>query len=177
LVADVKVPFIPAKTGIHRNVLDQNQRSLGPCLRGDERLDRRFVMPGFMPASTSCFIPEDVDGRDEPGHDDYKVAGPSPAMTTGKNDRTFALAMTTKLLRRLRAELLVLGFGALRRWPRGNPRRIVDEFLSLGHHLENHAPADIRADHDVGSGELIAHQPGTFSTAFAKTFKVVSKSP
>jgi hypothetical protein len=39
----------PRRRGSRINSSIRNQRRLGPRLRGDERMDCIFVMPGFMP--------------------------------------------------------------------------------------------------------------------------------
>src|SRR5258708_5616967 len=59
-----------------------------------------------------------------------------------------------------RRQLLILRGGAFRRRSLGHAARIGDEFRPLRDALEHHAPAQPRADHHVGGGELLAKKIG-----------------
>src|SRR5437588_3201547 len=59
----------------------------------------------------------------------------------------------------LSCQLLVLRLGALGGRTRGNARHVGGKLRPLGDHLEHHAETNVRADHHVGGGELLAHQP------------------
>src|SRR6476646_1144344 len=121
-------------------------------------------------ASTSCSFAslKDVDGirtRACPSSASVTAASRVNPTCSDIGGRKHAVLWTAmpghdrEILSRLCAQLLVLRLGALRGRTHRNARGIVDKFLTLGNDLEDHAPADIGADHDIGGGELIAHEP------------------
>ena len=61
-----------------------------------------------------------------------------------------------------RSKLLIERGRPLKRRTRLETRDVVDEFRPLGQEIEHHAPAQRRADDDVGGGELLAHQVKAF---------------
>src|SRR5262245_1988451 len=60
--------------------------------------------------------------------------------------------------RRCRHQLLVLRICPLDRGALVDPADIGDEFRPFRQELEHQAPAQRRADHDIGGGELLAHE-------------------
>src|SRR5258708_26493538 len=75
-----------------------------------------------------------------------------------------------------RRQLLILRGRAFRRRPLGHAARIGDEFRSLRDALEHHAPAQPRADHHVGGGELLAQQIDRKSTRLNSSHQIISYS-